>query len=139
MQRMNIAKLMIPKVFTSVLHRNDSVRKGLEVMTRYGYTAVPVLDREEHYCGSVNEGDFLRYVLDKGTTDIKQFEHDRIGEIMRDDFCPSIPIEAEPDEVVDAIRNQNFVPIVDSRGVFCGILTRKSVISYLSEASEREQ
>lgn len=60
---MNIAKIMIPKVFTVFLHETDTVRQGLERFSRHGYTAIPVLNEEEQYVGSVTEGDFLRHLL----------------------------------------------------------------------------
>lgn len=132
---MNIAKLMIPKVYTAFLHENDTIRQGLECFTIHGYTAIPVLNEHEQYIGSVTEGDFLRHVLATGTTDLKEQERYRIKAIVRRDFCPALSIDADPAVVVAATLDQNFVPIVDGRGTLCGILTRKSVIKYLSEAA----
>ncbi len=132
---MNIAKLMIPKVYTAFLHENDTIRQGLECFTIHGYTAIPVLNEREQYIGSVTEGDFLRHVLATGTTELKAQEQYRIKSIVRRDFCPALPIDADGAEVVAATLDQNFVPIVDGRGTLCGILTRKSVIKYLSEAA----
>ncbi len=76
---MNIAKIMIPKVSTVFLHESDTVRQGLERFTLYGYTAVPVLNDQEQYIGSVTEGDFLRHLLAVHTTDWKEQEHHSIG------------------------------------------------------------
>ena len=132
---MNIAKLMIPKLYTAFLHENDTIRQGLECFTIHGYTAIPVLNEREQYIGSVTEGDFLRHVLATGTTELKAQEQYRIKSIVRRDFCPALPIDADGAEVVAATLDQNFVPIVDGRGTLCGILTRKSVIKYLSEAA----
>lgn len=129
---MNIAQMMIPKVFTAFLHEGDSVRKGLEIMLNHGYTAIPVLDGEERYIGCVCEGDFLRHILNTGTTDRKFHEQYLIGSIVRKDFCPAIHIEAEKDEVIGGMLNQNFLPVVDSRNMLCGILTRSGVIKYLA-------
>lgn len=56
---MNIAAIMIPKVLTVFLHETDTIRQGLERFTVHGYTAVPVLNEQEQYIGSVTEGDFL--------------------------------------------------------------------------------
>ena len=131
---MNLAKLMIPKVSTVVLHENSTVRQGLEVMLRNGYTAIPVLDEEERYVGSITEGDFLRHVLAVGTTDRKAHERYRIGALVRRDFCPALDIDADDEEVISAVLDQNFVPIVDSRKTMCGIVTRRRVLQYLSDA-----
>lgn len=130
---MNIAKIMIPKVVTVFLSENQTVRQGLEIITRYGYTAVPVLDTDQHYIGCINEGDFLRHILSLGTTDKKELENTRVGELVRRDFCPPLNIDADEKDVIASILNQNFVPIVDGRNTLCGILTRRGVIAYLAE------
>ena len=92
---MNIAKIMIPKVCTVVLHERSTIRQGLEVLAHCHYTAIPVLDAEEHYVGSVTEGDFLRHIIKTGTTDMKEQEKYSVRDILRHDFCPALSIEAE--------------------------------------------
>lgn len=128
---MNIAAMMIPKVATVFLHESDTIRQGLERFTVRGYTAIPVLNQQEQYVGSVSEGDFLRHILKTQTADLKAHENERIGSIVRRDFCPPLSIDADYDQVVAAALNQNFIPIVDSRGTLCGIVTRRSLIAYL--------
>ena len=130
---MNIAKIMIPKVCTVFLSEKQTVRQGLEILTRNGYTAIPVLDADQHYMGCINEGDFLRHILSLGTTDKKVLENTRVGELVRRDFCPALNIDADDQDVISSILNQNFVPIVDGRNTLCGILTRRGVIAYLAE------
>ena len=130
---MNIAKIMIPKALTVFLNEKQTVRQGWEIMTRNGYTAIPVLDAEQHYIGTVSEGDFLRHILDTGSLDKLEMENHRVRELVRRDFCPPISIDADESEVVSAALNQNFVPILDSRNTLCGILTRRGVIAHLAE------
>ena len=133
---MNIAKIMIPKISTVFLHERQTVRQGWEVMTRGGYTAIPVLDEEERYIGSVTEGDFLRYVFSVESLDKLDMEKHRVGDLVRREFCPSISIDAGEEEVIAASLNQNFVPVVDSRNTMCGIVTRRGVIAYLAEKKQ---
>lgn len=130
---MNIAKIMIPRACTVFLNEKQTVRQGWEIMTRNGYTAIPVLDADQHYIGCVSEGDFLRHILDTGSLDKMAMENHRVKELVRRDFCPPISIDADENEVVSAALNQNFVPIIDSRNTLCGILTRRGVIAYLAE------
>lgn len=85
---MNIAKLMIPKVSTAFLHENDTVRQGMERFTIHGYTAIPVLNGQEQYIGSVTEGDFLRHLLLTGSTDLKEQEQYRISSLVRPRLLP---------------------------------------------------
>lgn len=136
---MNIAKLMIPKVCTVVLHENSTIRQGLEVLSRCRYTAIPVLDAEERYVGSITEGDFLQHILRTGTTNMKDQERYRIKDILRREFCPALPIEAEFSEVVEASLRQNFVPVVDGRNVLCGIVTRRNLIAAIGQPAQQER
>jgi len=130
---MNIAKFLIPKVNTSYLLENQTVRQGLEKLRHHGYSAIPVLKESGEFYGCVSEGDFLRHVMDSGSTNLKDHENRKIADIMRDDFCPALTIVASIDEVVEQIQRQNFVPVVDDRNLFCGIVTRRDVIRYLSQ------
>lgn len=130
---MNIAKIMIPRACTVFLNEKQTVRQGWEVMTRHGYTAIPVLDGEQRYIGCVSEGDFLRHFLSAGSVDKLEMEEHRVSELVRRDFCPPISMDADEAAVITSALNQNFVPIVDSRNTLCGILTRRGVIEYLAE------
>lgn len=129
---MNIAKIMVPKALTVCLRDTDSVRRGVEVMRRHGYTAIPVLDASGKFIGCVNDRDFLRYIVTLGNFDPADHERRTVGEIMRRDFCPPVPITGSEDQVIDAALRQNFVPVVDDRGCLCGIITRRMIIAELT-------
>ncbi len=130
---MNIAKIMTPKILTEYIHENTTVRQGIERMRSHGYTAIPVLDKNDKYLGCITEGDFLRHMLRIGSADLRDQEKYRVGDLFRRDFCPPLTIEADKQQVLDAVLRQNFVPIVDDRGCLCGIITRRSVIKAFAE------
>ncbi len=128
---MNIAKIMVPKALTVCLRTDSTIRKGVDVMRRHGYTAIPVLDPEGKFIGCVNDRDFLRY-FDGLNGAAPEMERHTVGEIMRRDFCPPIAITASEDKLIDAALQQNFVPVVDDRGALCGIVTRRMIIAELA-------
>ena len=136
---MNIIKIMTPKALTVFLHTGDTVRQGLELLRQHGYTAIPVLNDQGEYLGSITEGDFLRHILAVGTTDRKAHEKYRIGGLLRPDFCPPLGIRATPDQVAQALLRQNFIPIVDDRNCFCGIVTRRSFMAFLVKRTDLEE
>ena len=96
---MNIAKIMTPKYSTACLLETSTVRQGLELMRSRGYTAIPVLNKDGRYLGSVTEGDFLRHMMQAGTTELKEHEKYRVGAIFRPDFCPALDIQASETDV----------------------------------------
>ena len=44
------------------LNGSLTIEEALEEMKKSGYTAIPVIDKEGCYIGSITEGDFLWYV-----------------------------------------------------------------------------
>ena len=56
---MNILFFLKPKAEVSYLYEDFSMRQGLEKLERSGYTAIPVINRQGKYIGTITEGDFL--------------------------------------------------------------------------------
>lgn len=143
MNHMNIAFFLKPKAETAYLYSDYTVRQALEKMHHHGYSAIPVIDREGLYIGTLSEGDLLWFIV-KGeggephTRAIEELEKFRISEI---DFLsgwrsnPPVNIMASIDELLMRAMNQNFIPIVDDREAFIGIVTRRDVIKYFYENS----
>ena len=136
---MNVISLLTPKAQVAYLYDDFTVRQGLEKLRARGYTAIPVLNDQGEYLGSITEGDFLRHILAVGTTDRKAHEKYRIGGLLRPDFCPPLGIRATPDQEAQALLRQNFIPIVDDRNCFCGIVTRRSFMAFLVERTDLEE
>ena len=45
------------------LYDNLSISDGLRLMNEHGFTAMPVINKDGIYKGSISEGDFLWYLL----------------------------------------------------------------------------
>jgi len=136
---MNVARFLIPKVNSVYLVETQTVRQGLEKLLRHRYAAIPVLKENGEFYGCISEGDFLRHIMEVGSTNMKDHEKYKIADIMRCDFCPPLTIMASIEDVVEQSQQQNFVPIVDDRNTFIGIVTRKDVIQYLSSLALGEK
>lgn len=136
---MNIIFLIKPKCDTAYLYTDDSVRQGLEKMYYHKYTAIPVIDHDGIYRGTITEGDFLWNVLGKNPAnavlqqDIRGLEHRSVSDLLRPDFNPPVKVSATMDDLLQRVMDQNFVPVIDDRGVFVGIITRKDVIGYFAK------
>lgn len=135
---MNVPMLLSPKSEVRYLYNTYTLRQGIEVMKAHGYTALPVIDSEGKYVGSVNEGDFLWYIV--GKPDEKSImrlcESKRIGDILRADFSPAVNINTDIDSLIESAMHQNFVPVVDDRGTFIGIVTRRTLIRELKRRND---
>ena len=133
---MNIAYFLTPKQEVESLYDDNTFRKGLEFMRQKSYSVVPVTTRENIYVGSVSISDFLWYMYDneideQGNVSTKNVNGVLIKDIMRPESPSAVSITAELDELLEAIMQKNFVPVVDARGAFIGIVTRHSMLEYL--------
>lgn len=138
---MNIASLLIPRSMVTYLYDDFSLRQGLEKMKYHQHTAVPVVTRENRYVGTLSEGDFLWSVVDymksyeteRKCVDFRDFETICLRDILQTDKNPPVRINTKAAELVERATNQNFIPVIDDRDSFIGIVTRKAIISCLSK------
>ena len=131
---MNISFFIKPKLEVSYLLDDCPVRQALDDMLNSGFTAIPVIGRSGKYVGTITEGDFLRLLLS-----VKPEELDRmtVGQVERRVQHRSVSIDAHMEDMVDLVAVQNFVPVTDGRGMFCGIITRRDVINLLRGSSRK--
>lgn len=129
---MNVITLLMPKTQVAYLEEDDSIRQGLEKMHAHKYTAIPVLSKDGHYRGTVSEGDFLWHILDRKNNSLREQEMLSIKEVLRENFNPAVKIGVSMEELLERAMQQNFVPVVDDRDFFIGIVTRQSIIRNLT-------
>ena len=122
---MNVAFFLTPKSEVSFLYSDFTIRQGLEKMKHYGFTAVPVIDRDGKYISTVGEGDFLWYIMKAG---IEKIEDTPLTEIMRKDKNPPAPITASAKDLISRALDQNFIPVIDDDGTFIGLVRRRDLI-----------
>lgn len=127
----SILFLLKPKRSIGYLESRWTIRQALEKMRYYGYAALPVVDEQGKYAGTVSEGDFLWHMLNEKEYDIYSRENHNLMEIIRKDFNPAVRVSARIDDLIDKVMSQNFVPVIDDQDVLMGIITRQDVIYYL--------
>lgn len=125
---MNISFFLKPKVDVSYLVDDCPVRQALDDMMKSGFTAVPVISPKGKYVGTITEGDLLRLLLYHTP---EQLDRMTVGQVERRVRHRSVTIDARMEDMVDLVAVQNFVPVTDGRGMFCGIITRSDVINQL--------
>lgn len=139
---MNVAFFMQPKQDTAFIYSDYTVRQTLEKMHHHGYSAIPVLDRDGRYAGTVSEGDLLWFIVTgegdtPHTADVSDLERYHLSDLMLPpDRNPAIRITSPIDELIMRALNQNFIPVVDDRDLFIGIVTRRSVIKYFYDKND---
>lgn len=129
----NILFFLTPKALCAYLHDDDTLRQALEKMETAGYAALPILNKHGEYRGTLTEGDLLWALKNMCYLDMRQAEAHRIMEIShRRDNVP-VRVTANMHDLVERASTQNFVPVIDDKGAFIGIVTRRAIIKYCQQ------
>lgn len=126
----NILFFLTPKAMCAHLMSDYTLRQALEKMESAGYTALPILNKRGEYCGTLNEGDLLWALKNLCQMDMRKAESHRIMEINhRKDNVP-VRVNTSMYNLIERAASQNFVPVVDDKDTFIGIVTRRNIINY---------
>ena len=126
----NILFFLTPKAMCAYLYDDYTLRQALEKMESAGYAALPILNRQGEYRGTLTEGDLLWALKNMCYMDIRQAEAHRIMEVYRRKDNVPVKVNTSMHELVERASSQNFVPVVDDKDAFIGIITRRAIINY---------
>ena len=126
----NILFFLTPKAMCSFVYDDYTVRQALEKMESAGYAALPILSKHGEYRGTLTEGDLLWALKNMCHMDMRQAQSHRIMEIARRKDNIPVRVNTSMHELVERAANQNFVPVVDDKDAFIGLVTRRAIINY---------
>ena len=129
----NILFFLTPKAMCAYLYDDYTIRQALEKMEQAGFTALPILNKRGEYRGTLTEGDLLWALKNICYMDMRQAEARRIMEIARRRDHLPVRVTTTMHELVARATSQNFVPVVDDKDTFIGIVTRGNIIQYCSQ------
>lgn len=125
----DIAYLLTPKREVVWVRAEGTLGEALERMKPNGFSAVPVLDDEGGYVGTLTEGDVLWFML--ATPAAAPFSRLPLAMVPLRTQNRAVHIDARRETLTRLAAQQNFVPVVDDREAFIGIVRRHSIISQL--------
>ena len=128
---MNLLRFMIPKSSVEYILSQSTVRQAIEKMRYHHYAAIPVIDDEGLYVGTLRNDDVLKYILELGEFSWREAERDKIMDIIDLDYSKPLYHSATIEELIERVKEHNFVPVVDDRGCFIGIILRRDVLNFL--------
>lgn len=135
---MNIFKFLTPKNQTQYLNADSTIRQTLEKFDFHKFSVVPLIDDDGKFVSTVSEGDILRYIKNDCDFNIVEAEHKTIDSIDKYRPYKALKIDTPIETIISLSLDQNFVPIVDDRGVYIGIIKRRVIIEYLTNNSKEQ-
>ena len=127
---MNIVFLLTPKANCTYIYEDFTIRQALERMEAGRYASIPVLRRSGEYVGTITEGDLLWAIKNNYMMSMKDAESHPVLEVPRRKDYQAVPINTDTKTLLEMAVDQNFVPMVDDRDTFIGIVTRQKLMRY---------
>lgn len=130
---MNVSFFLIPKKDIVYLKENATMRQALERMEYHSYSAVPLINDEGKYVGTITEGDLLWKLKNTPGLTFQNTEDIFLNEVEQHVKNLPVTIDAQIEDLLSRAVVQNFVPVVDDQQIFIGIVRRREMIEYCSK------
>lgn len=130
---MNIAFLLTPKSEVIYLQPDCTMRQAMEKMEYHRYSAIPLVDEQGRYAGTITEGDLLWKMKNTPGLSFEGTENILLDNIPKQVKNKPVLIDALVKDLLSLALVQNFVPVVDDSNTFIGIVRRREIIEYCLE------
>jgi CBS-domain-containing membrane protein len=125
-----IRSFLLPKDKVSYLTTSASMKEAIEQLEAFHYTAIPIIDAEGKYIGTLSEGDLLWKLKYTPGLTFDNMDEISVTDIRKRIYNECVAIDAQMEDMLALAADQNFVPVVDGERIFLGIIRRKDIIEY---------
>ena len=136
---MNILFFLTPKSEVAYIHDDESLRQVLEKMEYHKYSAVPIISRQGTYVGTITEGDLLWSIKNQLDLNLQEARRILITNVPRRSDNTPVSIDSNMEDLLDKAMKQNFVPVLDDKKSFIGIVTRKDIMKYFADKMKKTE
>ena len=134
---MNILFFLTPKSEVAYIFEDETLRQTVEKMEHRKFSCIPMLSLDGKYLGTISEGDLLWGMKTLNVSNLKSAEDISIMAIPRRATYKAVHADSKMEDLLDCAINQNFVPVIDDKKIFIGIVTRKDIIRFCYEEYAR--
>lgn len=133
---LTIKDLMISSERVAHVQIGNNLEHALLVLTKSGYTAIPVLDPHYRLHGLISTPIIMDSILGLERIEFELLEKKHVEEVMKKSV-PRVSITASLQTCLDLLVNHPFLCIETEDGLFDGILPRSTVLSQLNKIVKR--
>lgn len=131
-----IEELMIPSERVAHVQIGNNLEHALLVLTKSGYTAIPVLDPHYKLHGLISTPIIMDSILGLERIEFEKLENKRVEEVMKSSI-PRVKVTDSIYTCLDLLVNQPFLCVETEEGYFEGILPRSTVLNQLNKIVKR--
>lgn len=100
---------------------------ALLVLSQVKYSRIPVLDKGDRFVGMISLSDVVDKMFDITKVDLEKLNTFTVADVMEVDV-PVVREDWELENVLHLLVNASFLPVVDEKQRFKGIITRKEIL-----------
>lgn len=134
---MQVAFFLLPKSETVYLEMPMNIRQAMEKMRHHGYNALPILDANGCYFGTLTSADLLWFIKDNLDKSLKEIGKLSLDAVPRCYDNQPVSINSQVSDLFQMAMEQNFIPVVDDLGSYIGIVRRREILEYYANQNGR--
>lgn len=128
----NIRNFMIPSERVAHVQIGNNLEHALLVLTKSGYTAIPVLDPYYKLHGLISTPIIMDSILGLERIEFEKLEEKRVEEVMNKKI-PRLNINSSMQDSIALLIDNPFLCVENEEGFFEGIFTRRTVLNQLNK------
>lgn len=123
--------LLIPSERVAHVQIGNSLEHALLVLTKSGYSAIPVLDPKYKLHGLISVPIIMESILGLERIEFEKLEEFKVESIMLTDN-PKVNGNSSLLDIIKYLVDHPFICVEDEEGYFDGILTRRAILKRLN-------
>ena len=124
---LSVKDLMISSEWVAHVQVANNLEHALLVLTKSGYTAIPVLDPMYKLHGLISTPVILESILGLERIEFDNLANKKVSEIMIQNI-PRLHVDDSLKKGLELLIDHPFICIENDEGVFEGILTRRALL-----------
>lgn len=123
---------LLPSERVAHVQVQNSLEHALLVLTKSGYTAIPVLDPQYRLHGLISTPIIMDAILGLSRIEFEKLEQIKVEEVMNKKI-PHIGMNSSMKTCLELLIDHPFLCVQSEEGIFEGILTRRTVLNLLNK------
>ncbi|TSO27004.1 cyclic-di-AMP-binding protein CbpB [Lactobacillus sp. LL6] len=119
---------LIPASRIAFVQDDNPLYHAFLILTKVKYSKIPVLDKNRRVVGLITLAMITDKMLETDEISIDPLNNLKVRDVMQRDFPKINFVETTLERQLHLLIDNPFLPVVDSKGVFQGLLTRREWI-----------
>lgn len=126
-----ISDFMIPSEKVAHVQVGNSLEHALLVLTKSGYSAIPVLDARFKLHGLISSSLITESILGLERIEFEKLSDYKVENVMTTKI-PRVKLEDQFEKALGLLVDHPFLCVEDEEGFFAGIFTRRTLLKELN-------